>query len=132
MSLNLDIDLAEDFIPEGFFRRDIEVDDHQHPLFGTDKMIDLLSLAKNWFIDATFKIVLQPFTQLLSIHAFIISGNSFEQVPLLFVIKKIFNAVKDLLPSIAVKTITFDFEAAMWQAIRGVLPWVNILGCCFH
>ena len=31
--------------------------------------------------------------------------------------KKIFNAVKDLLPSIAIKTITIDIEAAMWQTI---------------
>ena len=31
-----------------------------------------------------------------------------------------------------VKIITSDFEAAVWQSIRGLLPNVRIVGCLFH
>ena len=104
-------------------------------------MIQLLSHAKNWYIDATFKVVRHPFTQLLSIHAFTTSGVSTKQVPLLFVImsgkskqdyKRVLKAVIKLLPSIRVETITIDFEAAMWKAIHRVLPTMQIFGCFFH
>ena len=43
-----------------------------------------------------------------------------------------FKAVKSLLPSVVVQTVTIDFEAAMWQAIPLVFPGVTILGCYFH
>ena len=42
--------------------------------------------TKNWLIDATFKVVHKPFTQLLSIHAFIKSAGSVKQIPLIFVL----------------------------------------------
>ena len=131
---DLDFDLAENFLPEEFLCRDIAVDNHHHLLFATEKMIDILSHAKHWFIDATFKIVRYPFTQLLSIHAFIKSDDSLKQVPLMFAImsekckrdyRKVLKAVKNLLPSIAVQTVTTDFEAAMWQALSSVLPQIT-------
>ena len=81
---DLDFGLAEDLIPAGFFQKDITVDNCHHLLFATDKMIDIFHPAKNWFIDATFKIVQHPFSQLLSIHAFIKSDNSLKQVSLMF------------------------------------------------
>ena len=45
---DLDFDLAKDFIP---------VNNCHNILFAMDKLIDILSCAKYWFIDATFKIV---------------------------------------------------------------------------
>ena len=78
--MDLNFDLAEKGLPEGFLQADIIIDNKCHLLFATDKMLHLLSCAKNWFIDATFKIVCHPFTQLLSIHAFIKSGDCFKQV----------------------------------------------------
>ena len=68
---DLDFTLAEDYFPEGFLQKDIWVDDRHHIIFATNIMISILCQAKNWFIDATFKVVHKPFTQLLSIHAFI-------------------------------------------------------------
>ena len=49
-------------------------------------MISILSQAKIWYVDATFKVVCEPFTQLFSVHAFVKSGENVKQVPLLFAI----------------------------------------------
>ena len=112
-SVHLDFDLAEDCISEGFFHKDIVVGDQQHLLFTTDKMLQLLSIAKNWFIDATFKMIKNPITQLLSIHVFMKSGNTKKQVPLLLALmsgkykrdyKKVFKAAINIIPTIQVQT----------------------------
>ena len=117
------------------------MDDRCHIIFATNIMISILCQAKNWFIDATFKVVHKPFTQLLSIHAFIKFTGSVKQIPLTFVLmsgkhkrdyKKVFKAIKKLLPTSNVKTVTLDFEAAMWHAASKVFPNVKILGCFFH
>ena len=54
---DLDFDIAEDFLPPGFFKKDVHVNGRCHILCATDKMIDILSKAKHWFIDAAFKVV---------------------------------------------------------------------------
>jgi hypothetical protein len=77
--------LDTSFLPEGIFRKDVKVKERRHLLFATDTMLHLLSKAKTWYIDGTFKLVKHPFTQMLSIHAFIKNeDDQIKQVPLLF------------------------------------------------
>ena len=44
----------------------------------------------------------------------------------------VFSATKTFLPAVNVKTITLDFETAMWQAVAEMFPTVTRLGCFFH
>ena len=49
-------------------------------------MLDLLARAKVWYLDATFKVVKYPFSQLFKIHAFVKHGAACKQVPLIFIL----------------------------------------------
>jgi len=82
----LSTDLCRDSIPDGFIRDDILVGHERHLLFATDAMIALLSKAKTWYIDGTFKVIRQPFQQLLSVHAFVVHEGVAKQFPLAFVV----------------------------------------------
>ena len=82
-------------------------------------MISFLPEAKNWCIDATFKVVCKPFTHLFSIHAFVKLGQPAKQIPLLFAIMSgkykqdyvgVFSTTKTFLPAVNVKTITLDLK----------------------
>ena len=79
----MDDEYLESAIPEAFVRTDVKVNKRRHLIFATDEQLDLLSRAKTWYIDGTFK---APFTQLLSIHAFIKSGQDVKQLQLCFVL----------------------------------------------
>jgi len=81
---DLDFDLNEDVLPSNFFRGSVWVGEKRHILFATDNMLNLLAKAKVWYMDATFKLVKEPFKQLFSIHAFVRQGEDSLQVPLLF------------------------------------------------
>ena len=139
---DLNFNLDENYIPEGFFRGDVKVDNNRHMIFATDRQMQLLHLAKTWFVDATFNVVKSPFTQLFSIHAFIKADGKLKQVPLMFVLmsgkrkcdyRKVMKKVKYLLPPRpAVTRVVADFEAAMWKGILSMFPDVSIQGCLFH
>ena len=140
---NLKFDLNLDAIPEDFVQADISVQGRRHFLLVTTFMLSLLLSAKNWFVDGTFKVVRAPFVQLFSIHAFIRQGDNLKQVPLVYFLMSgnsskdyvaIFTALLRLLPrrNLCVKTITLDFEAATWTALRKVFPSVAFRGCLFH
>ncbi|XP_041369618.1 uncharacterized protein LOC121383594 [Gigantopelta aegis] len=76
-----------------------------------------------------------PFVQLFGIHAFIRSEEVLTQVPLAFVLMswwqtidylELFNTLlRKLWQQPQVKRIVSDFEAAMWAAIRAVLPQIQ-------
>ncbi|VDI07679.1 Hypothetical predicted protein [Mytilus galloprovincialis] len=69
-----------DFLPENFFRKDVVVDSNRHLIFATDSQLDVLSSAKVWYMDATFKIIRKPFYQMFSIHAFLCTGEDNSQL----------------------------------------------------
>ena len=58
----------------------------RHLVFAVAEQLELLSKAKTWYIDGTFKLVRQPFTQLLTANAFVRSGDAAKQVPLVYVL----------------------------------------------
>ncbi|XP_076059340.1 uncharacterized protein LOC143035960 [Oratosquilla oratoria] len=138
---DLDFEIDEGHIPEDFLRKDLHVYGKRHLLFATEKMLNLLSLSKTWYMDRTFKVVKEPFKQLFSVHSFIQSGNDTKQVPLLFVLmsgeqkkdyKKVLKAIKCLTPNNNVRKFVIDFERAVWKAILSVFQGVTIRGCSFH
>lgn len=100
------------------------------------------SASKKWYVDRTFKLCCQPFSQLFSINTFVTSGKQAKQVPLLFILmsgkrKWDYNAVLQevlsLLPSPpAVRRITLDFKSALWTVFRELLPNISLQGCLFH
>ena len=42
----------------------------RHLVFASDKQLELLQQSKTWYIDGTFKLCRQPFTQLLTLKFF--------------------------------------------------------------
>ena len=93
-------------------------------------------------MDGTFKLCRHPFSQLLTVNAFVRADDHAKQVPLLFVLmsgrkkkdyKAVFLAILDVLPiRPLVKKITLDFEKALWSVLRHLFPSAKIIGCAFH
>ena len=75
-----------DHVPERFNICDIKVGRRRHLIFYSDRQFELLRASRKWFVDATFKVVRKPFTQLFSIHTFVQSDGEkdIKQVPLVF------------------------------------------------
>ena len=50
--------IAEDFIPDDFLRADVRVGEARHLIFATEHQLDVMSSAKTWYLDGTFKVLL--------------------------------------------------------------------------
>ena len=139
---SLDFQLQEDALPDDFLWEDIRVNDRRHLMLFTPLMLMLLTAAKEWYVDTTFKSVGAPFTQMWSIHAFIEQGDSLKQVSLVYVVMSgkseddytvvLCNLVKHFKTTPALRTTVLDFEAAVWNTMRAVFPDVKLRGCSFH
>lgn len=73
----LEFELHMESIPENFLRGDIKVNNRRHLVFASASYLDN---------DGTFKLVRDPFTQLLSINAFVRADEWAKQLPLVFVV----------------------------------------------
>ncbi|XP_067036373.1 uncharacterized protein [Acropora muricata] len=139
---DLAFEISEENIPADFLKADVCIRSKRHLVFATSQQLQQLVKAKNWYVDGTFKLCRQPFSQLFAINAFVKSGDQAKQVPLLFVVmsgrkKRDYRAVLQevlsiLPPPPAVRRITLDFERALWTVLRQLLPDVSLQGCLFH
>ena len=143
---NLDFELDPDHLPPGFLQEELRVDDERHFILSTPTQLELLSRATTWYIDGTFKVVGEPFAQLLSIHAFVQLDENVKQVPLLFCLmsrrtkkdyKAVFRTVQALINEEGygdpvVQQVVTDFEKAIWQGVRATFRAVEVRGCAFH
>lgn len=80
------LQLATAFLPDDFLQADISGDHRRHLVFATKQQLKILSQAKTWYLDGTFKVVGEPFVQLFSVHAFLKHDGETKQVPLAFAV----------------------------------------------
>ena len=124
---------------------DISVGVQRHLNFFTQRQLHLLARARTWFVDGTFYVVRSPFIQLWSIHAFVRIDESMKQLPLAFglmssrrskdygaVINVLLGKIREARLNLSVESVVSDFEAALWNDVRRVLPQVDMRGCVFH
>ena len=103
---------ATELIEEGY--------QHQWP-FATNTQLHLLADSTIWYIDGTFKVVSRPFTQMVSVHAFLKKDSDMKQVPLVFAMMSgkrkedyvaVFEAISQMLPlRPKVERFVVDYEA---------------------
>ena len=82
-------------------------------IFASERQLEVLSKSKTWYIDATFKLCRHPFTQLLTVNAFVKNDDHVKQVPLVFALmsgrkKGDYKAVLELVFSF------LNFTQAQW------------------
>ena len=63
-----------------------QVRGRRHLIFASDKQLEILGRAKTWYMDGTFKLCRHPFSQLLTVNAFVKKDDHVRQVPLVFVL----------------------------------------------
>ncbi|KAK2168875.1 hypothetical protein LSH36_13g00000, partial [Paralvinella palmiformis] len=69
-----------------FFKKGIKSRNDCYLLFASQTQLNQLAIAKTWYLDGTFKIVKQPFTQLFTVYPFLKHDGNLKQVSLAFVL----------------------------------------------
>ena len=143
--IDLQFELQMEYIPPEIEIHDGLVGPQRHLIFCTENQLRLLAKARTWYVDDTFHVVKRPFTQLWSIHAFVRVNETMKKLPLMFCLMSArracdYRAVLELVLvkiqaaglNLRVECVVSDFEAALWSAVRRILPQVDIRGCAFH
>ena len=111
-------------------------DSERFVLLGSKFQLDSLKRCKTWLIDGTFKMAPSSFTQLISIHGFIVA----KSYPLVYILlqtkkesayKNAFEYLKTLIEYVPVTIIT-DFECGLINACQTVFHGSKAAGCLFH
>ena len=146
---DLEFVLQEEHIPENFFRADVRVCGRRHLIFASNDQLSHLAMAKQWYVDGTFKLCRHVPTfklccikmQLFTVNAFIRQDDHVKQVPLAFVLmsgrkkkdyKHVLKKLLEIIPTPRVQRVTLDFEQAIWYAFHQVMPNIEVKGCAFH
>lgn len=72
--------------PSRFPQAELTVKERHHLIFARKEQLNTLARAKSWYDDGTFKLFRHPFKQLLTVNAFVRSGECAKQVSLVFVL----------------------------------------------
>lgn len=113
-------------------------------ILANNPMLKHLSAAKQWFLDATFKVAPQNFKQILNIIIYIPHLNIYYPACHIFMSHKteeLYSMAFQCLKQVALnignfvlepKIIMCDFEQAMRKSITKLFPQINLSGCYFH
>ena len=132
--------MDDSIVPPGFYQNDVWVNGRRHLFFATQYMLDMLVKVQRWYIDATFKVVSPPFTQLYSIYAFKHKGQSVKQLPMLFILMsgQHTNDYRAVIRHVllhrrvpSVVKLVLDFEKAVWKAAGHEMPRATLKGASF-
>src|SRR6218665_1314816 len=106
-------------------------------MFGTMENINRLQRNEHWFVAGTFRVAPAIFYQVFTLHALIDN----KAVPLVYCLIqdktkatyiRVFEKLKELLPTLNPASILSDYEKATQNAIRHMFPNARLVGCLFH
>jgi len=112
-------------------------------VFATKEYLRILFKSRIWFVDGTFKTAPDIFLQLFTIHGLYDKDYSFPLVYALLENKlelsytAVLQAVKAIATATGIhvldpETVIADFEVAIINAVKFVLPNANLRLCCYH